>query len=40
MASLFNNYNDLFSEGIPTEKNFLLTFPHILPALSGKIAHT
>lgn len=37
MASLLNNYNDLFSEGVPTGKKIiLLTFPHILPALSGK----
>ena len=41
MASLLNNYNDIFSEGAPTGKKkiILLTFPHILPALSGKIAH-
>lgn len=40
MASIFNNYIDLFSEGTPTGMIFFLSFPQILSALSGKIDHT
>lgn len=37
MANLFNKYNEFFSEVAPTEMAFfLLSFSHILPALSEK----